>query len=169
MDPKAKPPSSGNDNNAAAAAEPLLAPIRREPFQSPDSVMSASLDNRIKGFLSVRVTFLGEPVKDLSVQFFRLDGSKVNPVTPEQMEFLNTSITVLDNYKAIELTNDDGWYGLPFPVPVDSYFCDIEHQPRILITTVEVAAKPFALVLPIGRPYHDFYLDTFPDPPAAPK
>jgi hypothetical protein len=117
------------------------------PPPSPDPVIIPSRPNG--EYLSVRVLFLNEPVRDLELCFATTDGQK----------------------SATLRTDAHGRASLPGPVTGGQGFCEIEGQPRAAITTVEDPARPYVIVLPVGRPYfetHDFPDlgdDPFPPPP----
>ncbi|MCS6862371.1 MAG: hypothetical protein NZT92_18870, partial [Abditibacteriales bacterium] len=92
------------------------------------------------GYLSVQVFFHKVPIEGLEVKFAQMgqDGQPGAQVGDTQR------------------TDQQGIAKLDFPVPVNNYICQIEYQPATVVCTVEDKAKPFILVLPIGRPYFDF-------------
>jgi hypothetical protein len=113
--------------------------LRRKQVSAEDAELSACVDERILGYLSVRITFLDEPVVDLAVGFLDEGDAKVQ----------GTPVT--------EKTDATGCYSLKELFDVGTYVCQIEHQNKAEITTVERIESPFQLVLPIGRPYFDTY------------
>jgi hypothetical protein len=113
--------------------------LRRKRFSAQDAELSACMDERIRGYLSVRITFLGEPVVDLAVSF------------------LDEGDAAVEGTPVTEKTDATGCYSLKELFEVGTYVCQIEHQTKAVITTVERIESPFHLVLPIGRPYFDTY------------
>jgi len=96
------------------------------------------IDVHFWGYLAVKLLFLGEPVEGLRVEF--IDGTMTKMPVP-----------LLAN----ERTDADGCHAYAVPVDVGVYTCRVEGQADVTITTVETPARPFVLVLPVGRPYFD--------------
>jgi hypothetical protein len=95
------------------------------------------------GFLAVQVFFHEEPVEHLAIFFVNKKGKVVNP-----------------NDEPVR-TDQKGIARLEDLAPVGLYDCRIRtagpggpHMERT-ISTVEDPAKPFIIVLPVGRPYFD--------------
>lgn len=129
-------------------------PARRLAAGAPEPDLSATVDLPITGYLSVEVTFLGEPVAGLKVEFRRPNGVVVDPFTAVKLTSLGVASNVTDSF---------GRCAIPYPVAVDNYTCHIENQDPAPITTVEAIDRPFVIVLPVGRPYGDFYNDFAPN------
>ncbi len=90
-------------------------------------------------YLSVQLLFCEEPLEDIEVRFARI-GTDSHPD---------------GEMGTLKRTDNQGIAQLEFPVPTENYFCLIENQPPVIISTVEDKTKPLALVLPIGRPYFE--------------
>jgi hypothetical protein len=125
-------------------------PICRLPSSS--DTLSGVLGEKLLGYISIQVLYLGIPVKDLKLTVKNADGASQIPdphwAAQHHWKANNPHMT----------TDAHGRCTLGKRVPIGSYVCKIEHQPDASITTVEDAGRPFVLVLPIGRPYHDFYM-----------
>ena len=87
------------------------------------------------GRLVVQVFFHQEPVQEVPVSFFKEDRTPLN-VLPI-------------------VTDENGLAEYDTAVPVGNYLCGLGYQPDITISTVEDAAKPIPIVLPVGRPMFD--------------
>ena len=115
--------------------------------EEPGTTFSATLVLEPVGYLSVKALFLCEPIKDLTVSFYgaQPDGARGSKVKDGPGALDPPEIK----------TNADGVAKLDFLVPTGNYVCSIDHQPDILVPTVEALDQPFIAVLPIGRPYFD--------------
>jgi hypothetical protein len=130
---------------------PPDSPIRRLSADDSDQ-LSAVLGENFKAFVSVQIKFLDVPVAGLKLTIENADGVVQVPeqAWATQMKW---------NANSPNMTTDDqGRCTLGKLVPIGNYICKIEHQPDAPITTVEDVGRPFILVLPIGRPYSDFYV-----------
>jgi hypothetical protein len=97
-------------------------------------------DVRGKGYLSVKLLFLDEPVSKLDVRFAQLDDGPAGPVPPAAIP-----------------TTEQGVASHPEAVAAGRYKLQIPGQPDSEIVTVEKPDEPFVVVLPIGRPYFDIH------------
>lgn len=122
-----------------------------------EQALSGSLNHAIMGYLSIKVTFLGEPVSDLAVWFWDDNATPIPPrVGPSAGKYQYSSADDPEDDLA-GWTNSHGEFCLPDRVAVGTYKCKIQGQPATDITTVEHAYDPFVVVLPIGRSYFDIY------------
>lgn len=108
-------------------------------------LVSAVLVPRALAYLSIRITFHCEPLRDLAVELFE-------EAKPNQRG---------KSLAGVLRSDADGRVGLEFMVPAGRYICAIERQPDTAITTVKDFDQPFLVILPIGRPYFD--LDEAPE------
>jgi hypothetical protein len=106
---------------------------------APASQRSATVVLRDLGALAVQVFFHGLPMDALQIEFFK--------ATPEGEagEAIGQAVT----------TDAQGIAAIGHAVHAGTYVCRIEHQPDAIVATVEDPARPFPIVLPIGRPYLD--------------
>jgi len=110
----------------------------------PNAVGSAPLSGAVQapqvGWLSVRVTFLGEPVAGLAVAFHARtpEGKCGDAVSKGGLE-----------------TDAKGVASHDKTTEIGSYFCKIEHQPDLEITTVPAKDRPLDVILPVGRTARD--------------
>ncbi len=88
------------------------------------------------GFLSVRITFMGEAVSRLKLAFYKTDdqGKKGDQVSKDLH------------------TDEHGRAWMEDPVAVGNYWCVIEHQPAVEITTVDAIKHPLIVPIPVGHP-----------------
>src|SRR5216683_2609745 len=107
--------------------------------------LSGRLDEPIMGWLSIYVTFLGEPVSDLAIWFW--DG-QAKPIRSRVLKMPKHRYHAPDDpdKNPAGWTRSDGSFHLLYQVPVGTYVCKIQGQPPTDITTVEDAEKPFVLV-----------------------
>ena len=100
-------------------------------------------------FLYVHVQFHRRSVPDLPVRFFSRDGAQVGP----------------------DVTTDKyGYARVARRVPAGSYVCEIERQPKTLVSSVLDPNTVYPVVLPVGRPYSDINERAeFVRPTARPK
>ena len=111
--------------------------VARLPNQAGAKPLSIAHQPPAKGFLSIRVAFMGEPVCKLKVEFYLCPeagkkGAKVR--------------------SADIVTDEHGLASVKDEVDVGNYWCSIERQPDALITTVDAINKPLIVSLPVGRP-----------------
>jgi hypothetical protein len=142
--------STGNQPSLQPILAPEDFPIVRLPSESDD--LSAVIGVKLLGYVSVRILFLDVPVKGLKLT---IDDASGVPQIPDQNLALQRGWTANDPNMT---TDDDGCCTLGMQAPIGTYTCKIERQDPALITTVEDPSRPFVLVLPIGRPYNDIYL-----------
>lgn len=161
------PKQSGNGNQAD---KPVI-PVRRQGAGAPETQLGGAVDLPIWGHLAVEVTFLGEPVEGLYVEFERKSGGRVLPVLgggePADSPGFGAKVKALlglgDEKTKLEYTDAEGRYVIPYPVAVGIYKCKIEHQDPCDVTTVEDPEHPYSIVLPVGRPYFDSYEEELPE------
>ena len=96
-----------------------------------------------QGFLAVKLFFHRQLMQGLQVAFFQSNGDAAGATPGEAIA-------------SPVFTDPQGVASLDITVPLGDYICQIEHQPSILISTVETRTRPYVLVLPIHRPYFDF-------------
>jgi hypothetical protein len=101
--------------------------------------LSATLVPRHLGFLSIKVTFHKIPCPGLEVKLSEAnpDGTKGKSVGDPQK------------------TDEWGYVTVDYLVPAGPYVCEIEGQAETFAVTVDDPEKPFSIVLPVDRPYHD--------------
>ena len=125
----------------SAAEEPELL-IARLSHTAASAATTASGTHQLMatGYLAVRVSFLGEPVRRLAVEFHvsKPSGAKGDKVSPDGLQ-----------------TDDKGCAALTDVVQVGNYWCVIENQPETTITTVDAKDHPIEIPLPVGRPARD--------------
>jgi len=112
-------------------------PVARLPNQAGAKPLSLAHQPPAKGFLSVRVAFMGEPVSKLKVEFYLYTPSGKRGAKVPSADLV---------------TDDHGVASAKDEVDAGNYFCAIEHQPDALITTVDEIKNPLTIPLPVGRP-----------------
>ena len=114
--------------------------VARLPNQAGAKPLSLAHQPPAKGFLSIRVEFMGEPVCKLKVEFHLCtpEGKKGGKVRSPELA-----------------TDDEGRASAKDEVDVGNYWCAIEDQPDALITTVDDIKRPLIVALPVGRPRRD--------------
>jgi hypothetical protein len=111
--------------------------VPREDGKTVSGVLVA----RDSGYLAVEVSFHGEPVADLEVQFYLADDEG------ERGDAIGDPVT----------TDDDGIARAARVVPAGLYVCAVEDQDDLMVPTVTDFDDAYPVVLPVGRPYVDLH------------
>lgn len=112
--------------------------VTRVPIDDPTR-LSAVLICRPLSHLSIRVTFHRDPMEEIDITFFRLVGE--DQAGPQEGE--------------VQTTSARGRAFLDYRVPAGRYLCRVADHGDCVINTVPDPNEPFAVLLPLGRPYID--------------
>ncbi len=106
-----------------------------------EKTVSGVLVARDSGYLAVEVSFHGDPVAGLEVQFFFAADEG------ERGDAIGDAVT----------TNRDGIVRAARVVPAGLYVCAVENQDDAVVPTVAELDDAYPLVLPVGRSYADLH------------
>jgi hypothetical protein len=151
--------SPGGDSSAGSQDQQQSSPPPGRPEEYPvcrlpsDSLqLSCVVGELLLGYIAVQILFLGIPVQGVKLTIDNEDGAAQIPDPDWAAKHGWTS-------NDPNMTTDgSGCCTLGKRVPIGAYKCSIEYQNPARITTVEDPSRPFILILPIGRPYNDLYM-----------